>query len=403
MPRIFSTILWVFLITLCLQSYSQTRFISTGMHNGLSEEQRTTGLTTKESNSFAYEYYIELLNEQTPVDLEFNDDVRKYIDLFLTTRKKDLEISLQRAQLYFPIIEGFLDKYDLPLELKYIAVIESGLNPFAKSKSGAIGLWQFLYNTCSLFDLRVDSYIDERRDPYKSTDAACRYLQYLYSTFRDWDLVMASYNSGPGDVRNAILRSGGKTNYWELRQYLSEPARNYVPAFIAMNYLMQYHHLHGIQVKKPDYSFPETDTLQIQYAVSFEQINSILDIPVTELEELNPAYKLKYIPDLQSSCTLVLPKNRIDEYIESESRIIGYSVPVVDYNTLLTNAGSTENRTCITHTVKSGEYFHKIALSYNCTIENIKAWNKLGDSPLYPGQCLEIWVVNKMNSQQIPF
>ncbi len=405
MRRISSTFLGIILLSSSFQSFCQpgSDSITACYSRTNTEDFLSDVIPSGSSRSFAYEYYIELLDQQTPIDLEFNKEVKEYIDLFLTKRQSDLELSLQRAQFYFPIIEEMLDKYDLPLELKYIAVVESGLNPFAKSTSGAVGLWQFLYNTCSLFELKVDSYIDERRDPYKSTDAACRYLQYLYSTFNDWNLVMASYNGGPRDVRNAIQRSGGKTDYWELRPYLSEQAQNYVPAFIAMNYLMKYHQLHGIKAEKPEYPYQETDTLQIHYAISFGQISSILNVPVTELEKLNPIYRKKYIPDIQEPCILVLPRNLISKFLKYESQIIGYSIPETNYNTLLAHAGSTENRTNITHIVRPGEYFHKIALNYNCTVENIKAWNSLGDSPLYPGQSIEIWIEKKENLKQLNF
>jgi membrane-bound lytic murein transglycosylase D len=349
------------------------------------------------SSSLTYEYYIEILNQQTPVELRYNNEVGHYINLFLTKHRADLELALQRAQLYFPIIEEQLDRFDLPLELKYIAVIESGLDPFAKSPSGAVGLWQFLYNTCSLFDLKVDSYIDERRDPYISTIAACRYLKYLYNTFNDWNLVMASYNGGPRDVRNAIQRAGGKTDYWSLQPYLSEQSRNYIPKFIALNYLMNYYTFYGIQAKQAEFAFPNTDTLHIQYAVSFDQISSVLEISVTDLERLNPVYKKNYVPDLITPCVLVLPSTLIPKYLKYENQILGYTKPVTDYNTLVAIAGSTENRTKITHIVQPGEYYHKIALTYNCTIENIKAWNNLNDSPLYPGQSLVIWIENREN------
>jgi membrane-bound lytic murein transglycosylase D len=352
------------------------------------------------ANEFAFEYYIELLDKQTPLELVFNDDVRSYIDLFLNQRRKELEISIQRAQLYFPLIEAILDKYDLPIELKYIAVIESGLNPFAKSPSGAVGLWQFLYNTCSLFDLKVDSYIDERRDPYKSTDAACRYLKYLFSTFNDWNLVLASYNGGPRDVRNAIQRSGGSTDYWNIRPYLSGQSQNYLPAFIAMNYLMENYKLHNIPTGKPAYSFSDTDTLHLNYGISFEQISAVLDISISDLEKLNPVYKKNYIPDLTEACILVLPSNLIPEYINAESRILGYCGEKINYNVLLANAGSTENRISLMHTVQPGEYYHKIALRYNCTVENIKAWNHLGEEVLIAGQSLEIWITDPLSAKE---
>jgi membrane-bound lytic murein transglycosylase D len=342
-------------------------------------------------SELAYEVGIAKLNRETPIEIEYNDDVKAYIDLFLGKRRSDVDLFLERSAYYFPIIEEALDRYNLPLELKYIAVIESGLNPLACSKSGAIGLWQFLYNTCSLFDLKVDSYIDERRDVYKSTDAACRYLQYLYLTFRDWNLVMAGYNGGPGEVRKAIERSGGKTNYWEIRPYLSNQAKNYVPAFIAIGYLMNNYAMYDFNYK-PDDHLLKTDTLHISYAVSFDQISSVIDISVKELEKLNPAYKRHHIPQLNTPCLLVLPEDRITEYLQAEKKVLEVKLPVESYKTLLANAGDMSDRTKILHVVQPGEYYHKIALRYNCTIENIKAWNGLSSMVIHPGQILEIWI-----------
>ena len=355
---------------------------------------QTVDYTDKNDKSvpLAYEYYIEKLNQETPLTLTYNSVVQEKIDDYLNNRRKDLEDILSRADYYFPVIESYLDKYNLPLELKYIAVIESGLHPSARSRSGAVGLWQFLYSTCSLFDLQVNSYIDERRDIYKSTDAACRYLIYLHNTFNDWNLVIASYNGGPGEVRKAIERSGGKTDYWQLRPYLSDQAANYVPSFIAMNYLMNYYPRHGIRKVQNNLLFSETDTLHIHYAVSFEQISAVLHIPVDILALLNPVYTKRYIPQLSVPCVLILPSDKIKEYLEKEDQILGYSVVRKDYNTLLAHAGDTDNMVPIVHIVQKGEYFHKIAVNYNCTVENIKAWNNLNSMELHPGQELIIWV-----------
>ncbi|MGD2035510.1 MAG: transglycosylase SLT domain-containing protein [Bacteroidales bacterium] len=353
---------------------------------------KETQLGTVPFNDISFEYCLESLNKQTPLELIYNEEVKRYIDEFLNARQAELKASLSRAERYFPLIEEILDKYNLPLELKYMAVIESGLNPLARSKSGASGLWQFLYNTCTLVDLKVNSYIDERRDPYKSTEAACRYIQYLYDTFHDWNLVLAGYNGGPGEVRKAIERSGGFTDFWEIRTYLSVQAKNYVPAFIAMNYLMNYYDSHGIEFSKVIDPYSDIDTLHIHYAISFEQISGVLNIPVSLLEELNPVYKRRYIPDMEDGCILVLPKNKIDDFIRQENRIIGFHVPQTSYKTLLASAGQTNNREKIIHVVDHGEYFHKIAINYHCTVEDIKVWNNLEDLDLIPGQALEIWI-----------
>ena len=342
-----------------------------------------------------YEYRIAELNKLTPIELDYNEIVKKYIENYAIKRREEFAKIIGLAELYFPIFDNMLDKYDLPLELKYLTIVESSLNTNARSKSGAVGLWQFLLNTCKLFDLEVNSYIDERRDPYKSTDAACRYLKYLYTTYNEWQLALSSYNSGPGDIRKAIERSNGKTDYWEIRPYLSEQAQNYVPAFIASLYLMNHYKEHNIKPVPPRFSFKNIDTLWINYPVSFNQISEITGISTDELKFLNPVYRRAFIPDLEKPALLTLPKDKIELYIKNESRIIGKEENINDYNSLLSNAGSTENKTKIIHVVQKGEFFHKIALRYNCTLENIKAWNNLTDNFLYPGQELIIWVEYK--------
>jgi membrane-bound lytic murein transglycosylase D len=345
------------------------------------------------TSELVYEFYLESLNQNSPLDLEYNSEVKKTIDYFLVNRKKDIEVYLGRSQYYFPIIEQILDKYNLPLELKFVAVIESGLNPIAVSKSGAVGLWQFLYNTCSLFNLKVDSYIDERRDPTIATEAACKYFQYLYNTFHDWNLVLASYNGGPGEVRKAIERSGGITDYWKLRPYLSKQAADYIPSFIALAYLMNYNDKYGMFPEKNKISKESIDTIMINYQLSFSQISEVIDIPVTEIKALNPVYKRDYIPKGSVSNKLILPESKIKDFLRYEREII-YHKPSIksNYLTQVENAGSTENRKKIEHTVLPGEYFHKIAIQYNCTIEDIKVWNKLDSLSLHPGQVLTIWL-----------
>ncbi|UCH13709.1 MAG: transglycosylase SLT domain-containing protein [Bacteroidales bacterium] len=380
--------------------------ISGGNTNLQITDINTTGTTDDYSDNYYtdsiprypdifYEYRIAELNKLTPVELDYNEVVKKYIENYTIKRRKEFAKIIGLADLYFPIFDNMLDKYDLPLELKYLTIVESSLNTNARSKSGAVGLWQFLLNTCKLFDLEVNSYIDERRDPYKSTDAACRYLKYLYSTYNEWQLALSSYNSGPGDIRKAIERSNGKTNYWEIRPYLSEQAQNYVPAFIAALYLMNHYKEHNIKPVPPRFSFNNIDTLYINYPVSFNQISDITGITTDELKFLNPVYRREFIPDLERPALLTLPKDKIELYIKNESRIIGKEENIDDYNSLVSNAGSTENKTRIIHVVQKGEFFHKIALKYSCTLENIKAWNNLTDNFLYPGQELIIWVEYK--------
>jgi membrane-bound lytic murein transglycosylase D len=339
-----------------------------------------------------YEIKISELNKTSPVALDFNPYVKAYIELYTVQRRKELATLIGLSQLYFPVFDEALDRNSLPLELKYLTIVESGLNPMAVSKSGAVGLWQFLMGTSSMFDLTVNSYVDERRDPIKSTEAACRYLQYLYSTFHDWQLVMASYNGGPGETRKAIERSGGETDYWKIRPFLSEQAQNYVPAFIAMVYIMNHYTDHNIVPVPPFYTYRQLDTLHIRYAVSFKQISEMIGLPVEHIRFLNPMYKRDYIPELGYPAVLILPEEKIPVYLQNEVNILGYYSQPLNYTVLVKNAGNTENKIRIVHIVEKGDYFHKIALKYGCTIENIKAWNKLDSTSLVPGQKLTIWV-----------
>jgi len=339
-----------------------------------------------------YEYRIAQLSKSSPIELEYNQDVRHFIDLYTGTRKADIAKIIGLSGIYFPLFDENLDKHSLPFELKYLTIVESGLNPLASSKSGAVGLWQFLLNTSRLFDLKITSYIDERRDPYKSTEAACKYLNYLYSTFQDWHLVLSSYNGGPGEVRKAIERCHGETDYWKLRPYLSEQARNYVPAFIAAVYVMNFYKEHGIIPVEPDFQFHDLDTLRIRYAVSFSQISAIIDLPVSQIRRLNPVYKRDYIPELQPFAVLVLPADKITAYLQHEINILGYTAVPADYNQMVRSAMNTEGKTKIIHEVQPGEVTHKIAMNYNCTLENIKSWNGLQDYEVRPGQRIVIWV-----------
>jgi membrane-bound lytic murein transglycosylase D len=339
-----------------------------------------------------YEYRIAQLNRLSPVPLDYNEEVRRYIDLYLGTRKADMAQIIGLSEVYFPVFDEIMDRYQLPYELKYLTIVESGLNPLAVSKSGAVGLWQFLLNTSRLFDLQVTSYIDERRDPYKSTEAACKYLNYLYGTFHDWQLVLSSYNGGPGEIRKAIERCKGETGYWKLRPYLSEQARNYVPAFIAVFYVMHYYKEHGIVPVVSAYNYQQLDTLHIRYAVSFEQISAMIDLPVTAIRRLNPVYRTDYIPSQEPWSLLILPADKIQLYLQQEISILGYSTEVQDYNYMVQNAGSTAGRVKIIHEVKPGEFTHRIAMDYHCTLENIKAWNNLPGYEVKAGQKLVIWV-----------
>lgn len=337
----------------------------------------------KNYSDIFFEYQFAQLDSKTPLSIEYNPKVRKYISLYIQDRPKDLSQYLGLSKHYFPIFEYYLDKYDLPLELKYLSVVESGLDPFAKSSSGAVGLWQFLYNSAPMFDLTIDSYIDERRDVYKSTDAACRYFKYLYQTFNDWHLVLAAYNGGPGVVRNAIQRSGGKTNLWDILPHMPEQTQNYVPAFLAMNYLMNNASQHHIAPNDTVFPFAAVDTIMVDYEISFQQIESALHLSINHLRILNPVYKADLIPG-GKKYPLVLPSNLIIPYFKLENRIVSSDTIKVK---------EAKSRKLI-YNVEKGDFLHKIALKFNCNPQEIKAWNNLSSDFIAPGQTLVIWITN---------
>ncbi len=332
-----------------------------------------------------YEYRFASLEKKTPVPLEYNALVRRYIDKFTNERRSDVCKVLGLSKLYFPVFEYYLDKYNLPLELKYLAVVESGLDPLAKSPSGAVGLWQFLYQSSKMFDLKVDSYIDERSDIYKSTDAACRYFRYLYQTFNDWHLVLAAYNGGPGVVRNAIERSGGKTNLWDLIPYLPEQTQNYIPAFIAMNYMFNFAGDHNLIPVKPEFTFNDIDTVYITYEINFSQIVGNIPVTIEELKFLNPQYKLDIIPETGVKQNLVLPAKLIKSYLSFENKIVSTLLVKDSIN----NKNHHLNQT--SYTVRKGDFLHKIAMRYNCSLSELKEWNGLTSDTISPGQVLVIW------------
>jgi len=356
--------------------------------NNLKQEFPEDTINIKNVNNFdVFEQRLLLLNNETPIELEYNDVVKKYINLYLNTKKDLIAKMLGISKLYFPLFEETLDKYDLPLELKYLAIVESALNPLARSKSGAIGLWQFMYNTGNMLGLNVTSYIDERRDPIKSTEAACNYFAFLYNTFNDWQLALAAYNGGPSVVRKAIIRSGGKTDYWNLRPYLPEETRGYVPAFIAVSYMMNYAKEHNIEPVEPKFSYLQIDTVVINQPVLFSEISSKLNIPISTLKFLNPTFKQDFIPQSSLPYVLVLPANRISDYLKNEKNIATSN----SSNSLYKNEDKSE----ILHIVKKGEYLSIIALEYSCSIDNIKKWNNLQNDNLSTGQGLIIYVPKK--------
>lgn len=341
--------------------------------------------------NLVYEIKIAAIDRLSPIAFDFNPYVKRYIDIYTIERREQVGQMLGLAELYFPIFDEMLDKHNLPLELKYLAVVESALNSLAVSPSGAVGLWQFMINSGRMFNLEVNSYIDERMDPVKSTEAACRYLDYLYRIFGDWHLVMAAYNAGPGVVRNAITRANGETNFWKLYEYLPEAVQNYVPAFIAATYVLQNASAHNIFAIRPMISFEQINTVDITEPVSFQEISAVTKVPCDIIRFLNPSYRRGYVPKPENSTSIYLPIDAIPLFIENEQSIYRKTLPKANYHERIANAGSTANKQKVLHIVQLGEYLHKIAIEYYCTTDDILIWNPTSATELSAGDTLEIW------------
>jgi membrane-bound lytic murein transglycosylase D len=296
------------------------------------------------------------------------------------------------SQFYFPLFEQQLDNYNIPLEIKYLAIVESALNPRAKSRVGATGLWQFMYGTGKMYNLDVSSYVDERSDPIRSTEAACKYLSKLYDIFNDWDLALAAYNSGPGNVNKAIRRSGGYKNYWNIRKNLPRETAGYVPAFLATMYLFEYAEEHGLTFQKADRPYFVTDTIHVKKTISFEQISKSTGISVEDLETLNPSYKLNIIPKVKGKTyVLRLPKSHIGKFVTHENAIYAMAEEAFKKaeKPLPQMVVAENNR--IRYKVRSGDYLGKIAERYGVGVSQIKRWNGLRSNNLKIGQRLTIY------------
>ena len=338
-----------------------------------------------------YEQRIEALNVQTPIELTYNKEVKTFINLY-AVKKRDLTAKmLGLAEIYFPLFEEILDKYDVPLEIKYLAIVESALNPAAGSRAGAKGLWQFMYGTGKVYGLKVSSMVDDRYDPYKSTVAACEHLSDLYDIYQDWSLALAAYNSGAGNVNRAVRRAGGTKNYWAVWPFLPRETRGYVPAFIAVNYVMNYAAEHNIYSMKPNMFFYDIDTVTVHDVLAFDQLNEMLGIPIDELKYLNPQFKLGIIPATGGATyTIRIPRQFVADFLNNEEALYAYKTRKgIEKDKLLAEVKKAKDRNI--HIVRSGENLGLIARKYHVYVNQIKSWNNLRSSTIYPGQRLVIY------------
>ncbi|MDX1542725.1 MAG: LysM peptidoglycan-binding domain-containing protein [Christiangramia sp.] len=331
------------------------------------------------------------LNARTPFNIEYNPILESVIKSYLKRNKQSMERLMALSSYYFPLFEQELDKYDIPLEIKYLSIVESALNPRAKSRVGATGLWQFMFTTGKMHGLDVSSYVDERMDPGRSTEAAAQYLASLYKVFGDWDLVLASYNSGPGNVSKAIRRSGGATDYWHLRRYLPRETAGYVPAFLATLYLFEYADEHKFQPKRPDVVYFETDTIQVKKLLTFDQISKVTGVDDEMIQFLNPSYKLNIIPYVEDEKYILrLPKPAVGKFVANENAIYNFAESQLkEEKKELPRYVETEDR--IRYRVRKGDYLGKIAERYGVGISSIKSWNNMRGNTLRIGQYLTIY------------
>ena len=339
--------------------------------------------------------YIErLYNLPTEMELSFNSVVRTYIEMYTARRRDLVSYMLSLGDYYYPIFEEVLDRYELPLELKYLPVIESALNPVAVSRMGATGLWQLMLRTGQQYQLEVNSLVDERRDPYKATEAAARFLSDLYQIYGDWNLVIAAYNCGPGNVNKAIARSGGKQDYWDIYYQLPKETRGYVPAFIAANYVMNYNNEHNICPQESSNDFLTLDTVHVTSEIHFNQISSVLDIPIEDIRRYNPQYKQDKIPGNHKSYALVLPTKDIYAFLSNKDDILDHnrSIYLTHRKETLTesNDGTTVTGDFINtyYKIKKGDTLGAIARRNGTTVSRLQSMNNMRSTKLSIGKTL---------------
>lgn len=351
---------------------------------------------------------LNVMNEMSPFHLDCNETTLSTIKFFVTKRRGFARVVLGRSKLYFDMFEAKLAEHELPIELKYLAVIESGLRPQVKSRAGALGLWQFMYATGRMYGLSENSYVDERMDPDLATDAACRYLKKLYEIYNDWNLALAAYNAGPGNVNKAIRRSGNKTTYWEVRPFLPKETQGYVPNFIAAAYLLTYHAEHNIVPMEAKVAYKQLDTMCLHKGVHFATIGRIVGMEEDEILNLNPIFKKSYIPKgVSEPYCVTLPLEKIGKLISMEDSLyaLEYALytklqePVIPVNVVQVNEPVDTNTNVVVnnnsgnytyHMVKAGETLGTIASRYNMALSELQRINGLSSTKIYVGQRLKV-------------
>ena len=336
--------------------------------------------------------YIDRLSRiPSIIEMPYNEVVKKYIEAYTGRLRNKVSFMLAAANFYMPMFEEALEAYDLPMELKYLPIIESALNPKAVSRQRATGLWQFMLRTSQSYGLETNSLVEERFDPQKSTWAAVRYLKDLFEIYKDWNLVLAAYNCGPGNVNKAIRRAGGSTDYWELYPYLPKETRGYVPGFIAVNYVMTYYCEHGICPM--DSQLPAvSDTVHINKDLHLQQVAGVCNIDIEQLRSLNPQYKKDLIPGKSKVYALRLPNNMATTFIEREDSIYAYEAQkyLNKRTTVAVSDGSTNTKGAKYHKIKSGETLGGIAARYGVSVKQIRNLNGISGNNIRAGKTIRV-------------
>lgn len=340
---------------------------------------------------------------QKKITLVYNDKVHAFINYFTVKDREYTRMMMRRKNLYFPLFEKYLAKYNMPDELKYLSIIESGLNPRAISRARAVGLWQFMSATGRYYGLHNDWYIDERMDPEKSTDAACRYLRDLYGMFHDWELALAAYNTGPGNVKRAIRRSGYKKTFWDIYAHLPRETRSYVPQFVAIIYTMNHLDEHNF-IHEGEEMLVHSDTLKVNKFVNFETLASLTGACVDDLQKLNPSIQRNAVPETGKSFVIHVPRqskgildlNRV-AILDSASKVGRKEIELLAKNT----AGSTYGRDRVVYKVKSGDVLGSIAMRHGVKVTDLKKWNNLKSNNIRSGQRLTVWLKPSLRNTAI--
>lgn len=342
----------------------------------------------------------------TVIPMTYNKEVRSYIRMYLNRMKTRLDVMLTLSEFYFPVFEQSLAKYDVPEELKYLTIVESAMNPQATSRVGAAGLWQFMYTTGKNYGLEVNSIIDERRDTYKSSDAAAHYIHDLYRIFGDWHLAIAAYNCGPGNINKAIARSGGKRDFWQIYSYLPRETRGYIPAFIAATYIMNFYPEHGLHPKRVAIPI-HTDTIMVERNMMFHFVNKYTGVDMEELRTLNPQYRADFIPGEGGSYPLCLPTDKMNDliawadsiFIASEDSISRRAVISPTGSEIMEGSGNTRPtvdksrnaaKPASYHKVRKGETLTSIAAKHGTTVSKLKKLNGLKSDKIRYGQRIKV-------------